>query len=109
MALCHFCKNTVNYIDILTVVMGVVDYGKLLLSTHFGNETFFSPDKPASSMIKNTIMIIFEKPNPALPGFLASRSLYFSVWVENQTCIIICMPAGSLREITSGPFPRIPT
>lgn len=72
MASFHFCKNTVNGIGIqVTVAMGVVDYGKLSLSTHIGNS--FS-NKPASPIIKN-MMIMFEKSNPALSGFLASRNI----------------------------------
>lgn len=61
--------------------MGVVDYRKLSLSTHCGNS--FS-NKPVSSIIKN-MMIIFEKSNPALSGFLASRSLCFSEHVTKHT------------------------
>lgn len=65
--------------------MGVVDDGKLSLSTHFGNS--FS-NKPVSSMIKN-VMIIFEKSKPALSGFLAPRNLYFNECVEDKTYLIL--------------------
>lgn len=35
------------------------------------------------------MMIIFEKSNPALSGFLASRNLYFNECVEDQTYLLL--------------------
>lgn len=45
--------------------------------------------------------------NPALPGFLASRSLYFSDYVENQACLLLpaCLQAVSETEAL-GHFPE---
>lgn len=97
MALSHFRKTTVSRIDTwVNSGYWAADDGNFHF-LHISVIKHFPPKKPASSIIKTMMMIIFEKTNPALPGFLASRSLYFSDCVENQACLLLsaCLQAVS--------------